>query len=49
MQGHRNHKAGFGLSEVMSGLTLGFQYHVDGLVYIAMVTCAAVHTCSSTD
>lgn len=49
MQGHRNHKAGFGLSEVISGLTLGFQYHVNGLLYIAMVTCAAVLTYSSTD
>lgn len=26
--------------EVMLGLTLGFQYHVAGLLYIAMVTCA---------
>lgn len=40
MQDHRNHKAGLGLSEVMLGLTLGFQYHVAGLLYIAMVTCA---------
>lgn len=39
LQDHRNQKAGFGLSEVMLGLTLGFQYHVAGLLYIAMVTC----------
>lgn len=44
LQDHRNQKAGFGLSEVMLGLTLGFQYHVAGLLYIAMVTCALLPT-----